>query len=156
MVGGPSVVVVVPVAGGGGWTGGGGGLDAGSSSLPQAVTASESRASGMSTTARRIASSVLGAYAVVHARAPAARGLYLAGHDHHYERFRPIGGVRQILVGTGGRSLYPVLRRLPASEARSWRTYGVLSLRLRPASYAWRFVPVPGSRFRDAGSSRCR
>jgi hypothetical protein len=80
----------------------------------------------------------------------------LAGHDHHYERFAPQGGVRQFVVGTGGRSHYPVVRRLRASQARDWRTYGVLELRLEPDGYAWRFVGVPGSTFRDAGSARCR
>jgi hypothetical protein len=40
-------------------------------------------------------------------RALAAGGaeLYLAGHDHHYERFAPVRGVRQFVVGTGGRRL---------------------------------------------------
>jgi hypothetical protein len=80
----------------------------------------------------------------------------LAGHDHHYERFRPIDGIRSFVVGTGGRSVYPVLRRLPASEVVHARGFGVLALTLRADAYDWRFVPVPGSRFRDAGSATCR
>jgi hypothetical protein len=80
----------------------------------------------------------------------------LAGHDHHYERFAPIDGIRSFVVGTGGRSHYPVLRRLPASEVVDDRTYGVLKLTLRSGAYAWRFVPVAGSTFADAGSGRCR
>ena len=79
----------------------------------------------------------------------------LAGHDHHYERFAPIDGIRSFVVGTGGRSLYPVLRRLPGSRALNTRTFGVLRLTLRADSYAWRFVPVAGSRFTDAGEARC-
>jgi 3',5'-cyclic AMP phosphodiesterase CpdA len=82
--------------------------------------------------------------------------LYLAGHDHDYERFAPRGGVRQFVVGTGGRSLYPILRRLPGSQASQSHTYGVLALTLRADSYSWRFVPVAGSRYTDAGSTMCR
>ena len=44
-------------------------------------------------------------------------------------------------------------RRLPASQVVDDRTYGVLRLTLRPGAYAWRFVPVAGSTFSDAGSA---
>jgi hypothetical protein len=81
--------------------------------------------------------------------------VYLAGHDHHYERFAPSRGLRQFVVGTGGRSTYPVLRRVVGSSARWAGGYGVLSLRLLDGSYAWRFVAVPGERFTDTGSARC-
>jgi hypothetical protein len=87
-----------------------------------------------------------------------ARGgadVVLAGHDHHYERFAPIDGIRSFVVGTGGRSHYPVLIRQPRSVVVDFTTFGVLRLTLRPASYAWRFVSVPGSTFSDAGTSRC-
>jgi hypothetical protein len=80
----------------------------------------------------------------------------LAGHDHDYERFAPIDGIRFFVVGTGGRSHYPALRRLPASEILNDRTYGVLRLTLHPGAFDWRFVPVAGSRFTDAGSAHCR
>jgi calcineurin-like phosphoesterase family protein len=82
--------------------------------------------------------------------------VYLAGHDHDYERFAPKGGVRQFVVGTGGRSLYPIGQRLPGSEATQNFIYGMLALTLRPESYAWRFVPVAGGRYRDTGSTGCR
>jgi Calcineurin-like phosphoesterase len=88
--------------------------------------------------------------------ANAGADVVLAGHDHHYERFAPIDGIRSFVVGTGGRSHYPVLIRQPGSQVVNDRTYGVLRLTLRPASYLWRFVPVTGSTFRDAGSARCR
>ncbi|MBA3347246.1 MAG: metallophosphoesterase [Actinobacteria bacterium] len=80
----------------------------------------------------------------------------LAGHDHHYERFRPIDGIRSFVVGTGGRSSYPVLRRIAGSEVVNASTYGVLRLTLRPQGYGWRFLPVAGKSFRDAGSASCR
>jgi hypothetical protein len=90
--------------------------------------------------------------------------LYLAGHDHHYERFAPVRpdgrvdrrqGLRQFVVGTGGRSLVPAVLPLRSSRARAWRTYGVLVLRLLPGRFTWRFRPVPGSSFRDVGGARC-
>jgi acid phosphatase type 7 len=90
--------------------------------------------------------------------------LVLAGHDHDYERFGPLTptgrpdarrGLRQFVIGTGGRSLRPTLMPRPGSEVRSSSAYGVLVLRLRPRGYGWRFVPVAGERFRDAGSARC-
>lgn len=88
--------------------------------------------------------------------AAAGADVVLAGHDHHYERFAPIGGIRSFVVGTGGRSLYPVLWRLPASRVVQWHAFGVLRLTLRDDGYAWRFVPVAGSTFADEGTDRCR
>jgi hypothetical protein len=94
----------------------------------------------------------------------AGADVVLAGHDHHYERLAPLTpgarvdgrrGIRQFIVGTGGRSHYPTLRRAPASRVREWQTFGVLRLTLRAGGYDWRFVPVAGSRFTDAGSGRC-
>lgn len=91
--------------------------------------------------------------------------VYLGAHDHHYERFAPldpggrvdrVAGIRSFVVGTGGRSHYPVVRRVRGSEARNWRTYGVLSLTLRPDGYSWRFVPVAGSTYADRGTDVCR
>ena len=88
----------------------------------------------------------------------------LAGHDHDYERFAPQSpggaldskrGVRQFVVGTGGRSLRRFGPPKPNSEARGNTALGVLHLRLRDGSYDWRFVAEPGKPFRDSGSDRC-
>lgn len=87
----------------------------------------------------------------------------LAGHDHNYQRYDrldPSGqadaarGLRQFVVGTGGRSHYtlaPDSRRAAGSTG----IYGVLELTLRQNGYAWRFVGEPGSTFSDAGSAAC-
>ena len=80
----------------------------------------------------------------------------LAGHDHHYERFAPIDGIRSFVVGTGGRSHYPVLWRVRRSEVVNDTTFGVLRLSLRADAYDWRFLPVAGSSFSDRGSGTCR
>ena len=91
--------------------------------------------------------------------------LYLAGHTHNYERFDPRDargrtdwrrGVRQFVVGTGGRDHDPILFPPRASRAHADRTFGVLSLWLFPHGYSWRFIPVAGRRFTDAGRARCK
>ncbi|GAB3666019.1 hypothetical protein GCM10027596_32910 [Nocardioides korecus] len=89
----------------------------------------------------------------------------LNGHAHFYERFAPqdvngvadpARGIRELLVGTGGRSFFAV-RATPAanSEARIANTFGVLQMTLHPTSYDFRFVPVAGSTATDAGSGTC-
>src|SRR5207245_1170995 len=86
------------------------------------------------------------------------------GHDHDYERFAPqtpdakrddAHGIREFVVGTGGRSLYAVKAPLPNSEVLRNDTFGVLQLTLRADGYDWKFLPVAGSTFTDAGSAAC-
>jgi len=88
--------------------------------------------------------------------------IVLSGHDHDYERFAPqdpagnadpVHGIREFVVGTGGRSHYPVCQT--NSEVSDANTYGVLKLSLHPSGYDWQFLPVVGSTFADAGSSTC-
>ena len=88
----------------------------------------------------------------------------LVGHDHHYERFAPqnpsgardVGrGIREFVVGTGGKGFHPIHTVQPNSEVRNNVTFGVLELTLRPTSYDWQFVPEAGKTFRDAGSQAC-
>lgn len=90
--------------------------------------------------------------------------LILTGHDHHYERFAPQtpqaesdlkNGVREFVVGTGGKSLRPVLQAQPHSEVRNDSTYGVLNLTLRPRGYTWQFEPIAGQTFTDSGQDIC-
>jgi hypothetical protein len=88
----------------------------------------------------------------------------LSAHDHTYERLAPMApdgrldtsrGIRQFVVGTGGRSHYPIRRTRPNSVVHDDETFGVLRLTLRPGRYDFRFVSVAGGRFSDAGSGRC-
>jgi len=90
--------------------------------------------------------------------------LILVGHEHNYERFAPqtatgmadsARGVRQIVVGTGGRGYYPFGTPLPNSEVRNNNTFGVLKLTLSDSSYTWDFVPVAGKTFTDSGTGTC-
>ena len=90
--------------------------------------------------------------------------LVLAGHEHSYERFAPqdpegkadpANGIREIVVGTGGRSHDLLGFATPNSEAREWETYGVLKLTLSPGKYTWEFIPEEGKTFHDSGSGVC-
>ncbi|MGQ0548974.1 MAG: metallophosphoesterase family protein, partial [Armatimonadota bacterium] len=94
----------------------------------------------------------------------AGADLVLAGHDHLYERFAPqdshgrldlTRGIRQITVGTGGRSHYAFRGVAQNSEVRSTGTFGVLKLSLTSTAYAWQFVPVRGKTFADSGTTGC-
>ena len=87
------------------------------------------------------------------------------GHDHDYERFAPqdpngkadpLRGIREFVVGTGGKSHRPFAKPLATSEERNADTFGVLKLTLRQKSYEWEFIPVAGKTFRDSGSGNCR
>jgi len=91
--------------------------------------------------------------------------LMLAGHEHSYERFAPQdpdghldveNGMREIVVGTGGRSHDPLGLALPNSEERNADTFGVLKLTLTAAKYTWEFIPVNGEEgYHDSGEGRC-
>ncbi|MDQ3871846.1 MAG: DNRLRE domain-containing protein, partial [Chloroflexota bacterium] len=90
--------------------------------------------------------------------------LVVAGHDHSYERFEPQrsdgvrdpNGLREIVVGTGGRSIYAFPTIRANSVVRDRSTFGVLKLTLHSTGYTWEFVGVAGSTgFADAGSSVC-
>jgi len=108
-----------------------------------------------------------------HGSDPSVRGLWrvadrhgvdvaLAGHEHNYERFVRMDaagspsarGIQSFVVGTGGRSLYPLGPPETGSAARYDDGFGVLSLRLRADSYTWRFTAL-GGEVVDRGSRRC-
>jgi hypothetical protein len=88
----------------------------------------------------------------------------LVGHQHIYERFRPqspsgaaaANGVRQFIVGTGGKSTTALASPAPTgAESRSTGTFGVLKLTLHPTSYDFQFVPEAGKTFSDTGTQAC-
>jgi calcineurin-like phosphoesterase family protein len=80
----------------------------------------------------------------------------LSGHDHDYERFAPVAGIRSFVVGTGGRGLRPFHEIDPRSVARQAHSFGILRLTLRPRGYGWRFLTAAGPEYVDAGSAACR
>ena len=86
------------------------------------------------------------------------------GHDHNYERFAPQNpyggsdaarGIREFVVGTGGKNHRPILLAKANSESRNADAYGVLKLTLRAGAYDWQFVPEAGKQFVDSGSGKC-
>ena len=105
----------------------------------------------------------------------------LAGHNHVYERFEPIGvtppppagrraagaavfqdpildpqGIQQFVVGTGGKNHNPFKRPpLRGESVRNDTTFGVLALTLTSSRYEWKFVPVKGGTFQDQGKAAC-
>jgi hypothetical protein len=95
----------------------------------------------------------------------AGADVVLQAHEHTYERFAPqdpddrpdpARGIAAFVVGTGGASHTP-FSGPPAANSlvRDATTFGVLALTLHPDGYDFRFVPVPGASFTDAGSGTC-
>jgi len=96
--------------------------------------------------------------------------LILAGHDHHYERFRPqnpagdadsVKGIEQILVGTGGatlrgfRSRFGLSRKLEGnSVAQIQGHFGVLLITLGNTGYRTAFLDTEG-RVWDRSGREC-
>jgi hypothetical protein len=87
--------------------------------------------------------------------------IILSGDTHNYERFArqtPLGtraadGIRQFVVGTGGRNLVGFPHVQSTSEVRK-KAFGVLRLVLRPDAYDWQFVDQTWS-ILDSGSETC-
>ncbi len=86
------------------------------------------------------------------------------GHDHDYERFGPqdpqgkadaTHGIREFVVGTGGKNLRSFGPVKTNSEVRNYETFGVLKLTLHPSGYEWLFIAQDGKSFSDAGSGTC-
>jgi acid phosphatase type 7 len=86
------------------------------------------------------------------------------GHDHNYERFAPQTadavadpkrGIREFVVGTGGKNHRPFGEIRTNSEVRDATAFGVLKLTLKPGAYEWQFIPESGKTFTDSGSGVC-
>jgi len=94
----------------------------------------------------------------------ASADVVVNGHDHDYERFAPQTpdaapdpkrGIREFVVGTGGKNHRPFGTPRPNSEIRNADAFGVLKLTLKPAGYDWQFVPEAGKTFNDSGNGDC-
>ncbi len=86
------------------------------------------------------------------------------GHDHNYQRYAPQDangkldkekGMREFVVGTGGKDLYNIPQPIANLEAFNIATFGVIKFTLRAASYEWQFIPVDGQTFKDEGKDNC-
>jgi hypothetical protein len=90
--------------------------------------------------------------------------IVLSGHDHNYQRWTPqtpsgtqddARGIREFVVGTGGKNHYALGAPPPNVEASNDETFGILQLTLHPDSYDWQFLPIAGQSFTDTGSGAC-
>ncbi|GAB3742274.1 hypothetical protein GCM10027598_73870 [Amycolatopsis oliviviridis] len=92
--------------------------------------------------------------------------LIVVGHDHNYQRFAPsrpdgkrddVNGVRQLLIGTGGRGYYNFDQSSAAvQEVGNTNTFGVSRLTLTASDYRSDFVPVSGRTFTDTTTGKCK
>ena len=92
--------------------------------------------------------------------------LWIAGHNHDYERFAPqtatgvadpARGLREFVVGTGGAGTEAWSTTPPIANEEAWANpvFGVLKLTLRAGGYDWEFIPIAGYTFTDSGSGTC-
>ena len=92
--------------------------------------------------------------------------LYLAGHDHNYQRWKPLDasgretadGLTQFIVGTGGHGVYRFERtepRLAAGLDRAPNGFGALRLELNVRGAAFAYSRSDGTLL-DWGSVPCR
>ena len=89
--------------------------------------------------------------------------LVLNGHAHMYERFAQqdanavatAAGIREFVVGTGGKGLYGLGAIAANSQIVNNTTFGVLKLVLHSSSYDWAFLPIAGQTFTDSGTAAC-
>ncbi len=88
----------------------------------------------------------------------------LVGHDHNYQRWAPLDvdgkvdaakGIRQFLVGTGGRDFYAFEKDDPRVEAKEADTFGVIQFTLKANGYDWKFLAEDGKTFTDVGTGSC-
>lgn len=93
----------------------------------------------------------------------AGADIVLNGHDHYYQRFAPqtpggtadaVNGIREFVVGTGGKNLTHPNRSEPNVEATDDKHYGALVLQLGDGGYSWMFI-ADGGTVIDNGSSDC-
>jgi hypothetical protein len=81
------------------------------------------------------------------------RGLVLNGHEHNYERFGPIGGLRQFVAGTGGAKTHNFATPVPNSERRIAGIPGILRLDLgEDGDYRWTFLDTTGTPLDTGGT----
>jgi hypothetical protein len=87
----------------------------------------------------------------------------LNGHVHAYARFQQLGasgapdsdGIREFIVGTGGRSHEGIGTPRSTVQALTTSEFGVLKLTLRDGAYDWAFAPATSGGFTDSGTDDC-
>jgi len=96
--------------------------------------------------------------------AAAHADVVLTGHAHNYQRWAPMNrtgvpsatGIRQFVVGTGGKSQHAPNATSPVGlEEAQGHTFGVLTMSLRAGSYTWTFLPDTPGGYTDTGTGEC-
>lgn len=85
------------------------------------------------------------------------------GHDHHYERFAPLGvdgapaagGVPLFITGLGGAPVYPIDATVPGSQYRTNIEHGVMNVTFTPTTFTWAFVSAMDNLPYDQGTASC-
>jgi hypothetical protein len=94
----------------------------------------------------------------------AGADVILNGHEHNYQRYGkqdPLGqpseiGIREFVVGTGGKSHYGFLETKDTNyEFGNATDFGVLRLRLGESAYSWEFVGLNGTVLDAGGPVAC-
>ena len=94
----------------------------------------------------------------------AGADIVLNGHEHNYQRYakqEPAGvaapnGIREFVVGTGGRSHSALLEaKDPNYEFGNQSDFGVVMLHLADNSYSWEFVSANGAVLDSGGPVSC-
>mgnify|MGYP000094306935 CR=1 FL=1 len=89
--------------------------------------------------------------------------LVLNGHNHFYERTKPLneygepaaeGGTVAFTVGTGGR-ITDASQQKPQTEIAVFEKTGLLKLELRDKSYSWTYFDAVKKKSLDEGTARC-
>jgi hypothetical protein len=87
-----------------------------------------------------------------------------SGHDHHYERIKPLNsagrideanGIRSAVVGIGGDNLYTQINPREGVE-KSFAKHGVMKLVLTGRTYSWEIIGTDGKVLDKAGPYTCR
>ena len=84
-------------------------------------------------------------------------------HDHHYERFEPLGpsgtpqagGVPLFITGLGGAPVYPIDAPIPGSQYRTNTEHGVMNVTFTPTAFSWSFVSAVDNLPYDQGTASC-
>ncbi len=94
----------------------------------------------------------------------AGADIVLNGHEHNYQRYgkqdasgqEMSNGIREFVVGTGGKSHYGLLQEKdPNYETGNATDFGVLLLHLGDDAYSWEFVSVSGAVLDAGGPVSC-
>ena len=94
----------------------------------------------------------------------AGADIILNGHEHNYQRYAEQtssgvateNGIREFIVGTGGKSHYGLLDVKDANyEVGNATDFGVLRLHLAQTSYSWEFVALNGTVLDSGGPVSC-